>query len=226
MHKRSVGRLDDDQLAALLGALDPHRLGSFWTVMLMTGLRFGEAAALRWEDVSLDDAILRVEHTLTRLSGDAAKREGWTWKLTPPKTDASRRRMPLNATAVAALKLQKVRQLEAKVLTGQAWEEHGLVFTTLRGQPLREAHALAEFKRVLAAAKLPQMRLHDLRHQFATLVHEATQSPRAAQELLGHARIATTMDIYTAPVPQVLRDASENVDALVKRRTTRKREAS
>jgi integrase len=215
--RRGIQPLDGDQLQKLLGAIDGQPFGPLWTLLLATGLRFGEAAALRWEDISSDGATLNVQHTLTRMTGSAATEHGWRWKLTPPKTARSRRPVPLNATAQAALRQQRRRQLEAKLVAGPDWEEFGLVFASRHGLPVREAHALRDLQNVLKKAGLPRRRLHDLRHQFATLLYQAGESPRSAQELLGHARVSTTLDIYTGSVPQVLRDAVDGVDALLGR---------
>lgn len=213
--RRELVTYSAEQLAQLRQAIQGHRFETLWTLLLTTGLRFGEAAALTWEAVSIDDASLDVRSTLTRLTGDAAKKAGRSWSIGPPKTKRSRRRIPLMATAVAALRQQKRQQLEARIAAGPAWRDHGFVFTTRDGAPVRETHALSEFKEALRASNLVDRTLHDLRHQFATLFFAAQENPRAAQDILGHSNIATTLDTYTGAVPQVLRDSVRRVDALM-----------
>ncbi len=119
------------------------------------------------------------------------------------------RSSPLAATVVDALRAQRRQSLEMKLLAGQKWQEHDFVFTSNRGTPLREAHVLERFHRVLDQAGLERRRMHDLRHTFATRLFALGTHPRVVQDMLGHSRIGITMDTYTASVPEAVRAASE-----------------
>jgi hypothetical protein len=89
-----------------------------------------------------------------------------------------------------------------------------LVFPSGLGTPLNESHVLARFQRVLAGAGLPKRRMHDLRHTYATRLFALGQHPRAVQDLLGHSRFEITMNLYTATVPEVLREAADRMDSV------------
>jgi len=77
-----------------------HRLRHLFTFMLCTGVRVGEALALRWQDVNLDERRITVRHTLEHLTGQP-------WRLTEPKSESGRRTIPLAAPALAALRAQE-----------------------------------------------------------------------------------------------------------------------
>ncbi|HYW88826.1 MAG TPA: site-specific integrase, partial [Chloroflexota bacterium] len=187
-----------DQLRILDQAIVGHQHEQLWRVLLLTGLRIGEAAALRWSDVDLDSGRLHVHRSYRRtLAGPV---------LSAPKTARGRRTIPLGAAGLRALRAQRQ--------TAPPWTSDALVFPNRLGAPLRADKVLAEFKEVLAAAGLPKRRLHDLRHTFATGLFARGVSHRAAQELLGHARLEMTMDLYTGSVPEVLDDAIARMDNL------------
>ena len=79
---------------------------------------------------------------------------------------------------------------------GEAYVDRGLVFAHPDGTPLLDRVVLAQFRRSLERAHLPMVRLHDLRHTFATLMVELGESPKTVQTLPGRAKIATTLDIH------------------------------
>ncbi len=196
-----------DQLPRFLSAIIGHRHKSLWTILLATGMRFGEAAALRWQDVNLHDGTVRVTRTLTRPRGGG-------WFLSEPKTAKSRRIIPLPRTAIESLRWQRMRVIEARLLAGSKWQEHDFVFPSRNGTPVREAHVLVEFHRALEGAGLSRYRMHDLRHTFATQLFARNQHPRAVQELLGHSRIDMTMNVYTGSVPAMLKDAADSLETM------------
>ncbi len=85
------------------------------------------------------------------------------------------------------------------------------MFPTGVGTPLREAHVLAAFHAALEQAGLPRYRLHDLRHTYATRLFAHGRHPREVQDLLGHSRIEMTLNVYTASIPERLREAAETL---------------
>ena len=192
------------ELLLLDPAIVGHRHEWLWRVMLETGLRIGEAAALRWDHVDLEGRRIHIRASYRRaLSGPI---------VSPPKTKRGRRTIPLNDAALAALRAQRqhVRAMEARATV---WTTNDLVFPNRLGRPLRQDKTLQEFKQVQLGAGIAQpRRLHDLRHTFATLLYARDVNPRAVQELLGHSRIEMTMDLYTGSVTDVLVDAVQRLD--------------
>jgi integrase len=105
------------------------------------------------------------------------------------------------------LKQHRVRQLEAKLQAGEAWQERGLVFCTSVRTPLNPSKVINRFKTLLKKAGLPEIRFYDLRHRAATILLSMSVHPKVVQELLGHNQISMTMDIYSHVLPTMQKDA-------------------
>jgi integrase len=78
--------------------------------------------------------------------------------------------------------------LEARLAAGRHWQDRGFVLTSALGTPLEPRNVTRQFKALLTAAKLPDMRLHDLRHSCATLLLAQGVNPRVVMETLGHSQ--------------------------------------
>ena len=115
----------------------------------------------------------------------------------------------------------KQRQHAEQAAAGQDWSDTGLVFTTSTGQPVHPADVTDQFTRLTAAAGLPPLRLHDLRHGAATLTLATGADMKIVSQLLRHSSITITADTYTSVLPQVARDAAEKTAALVPRARAR-----
>jgi integrase len=119
-------------------AVRGDRHDPLFRLMLATGLRRGEALGLHWADVDLDAGRLRVRWTLTRTSKGL--------HLGEPKTDKSRRTVPLPRSTVETLRAHRLKQAEERLAAAEAWQEHGLVFTTEIGTPLEPRNVLRRFE--------------------------------------------------------------------------------
>jgi integrase len=118
--------------------------------------------------------------------------------------------------AVAALREHRARQLEERIALGSVWgNELDLVFTGDDGRPLHPQVFSDAFERHAAAAKLPRMYLHSLRHTHATLALRAGVHPKVVSERLGHAKVAFTLDTYADARPDMQETAAGMVAALV-----------
>jgi integrase len=179
-----------------------------------TGLRRGEVLALRWKDVNVKTGTLQVKQTLVRVTNHGAtKAEGRTRLLfQEPKTSPSRRTLPIPEECLTALKQHKARQAEEKLL-GQAYHDHGLVFCQADGKPIDPRNFLRSFDRLIALAGLPPIRFHDARHTFATLMLELGESPKTVQTMLGHSRVAITLDIYSHVSLELEKKAAAKLNA-------------
>jgi integrase len=192
----------------VLAAVRGDRLEALFTVALACGLRQSEALGLRWSDVDLESATLRVQRSLQRVNGE--------YQVLEPKTKRSRRTISLPAPVATSLRQHKARQTEDRLKVGPAWEGDtwdGLVFTDETGCPLSSFHVGRRFKSLIAVAGLPKMRYHDLRHGAASLMAAQGVPARVAMEVLGHAQISTTMNIYAHIAPEFQKEASERMAA-------------
>jgi integrase len=197
-----------EQIQVFCAAIVGHPYEQLWRLLLLTGLREGEALALRWSDVELQGTppTLSVRRALKRVPGG--------YEFAAPKTRKGRRTLPLGRAAVETLGAQKIKARERQ-LRAPAWEDLDLVFPNVLGRPLREDRVLHEFKAVLRRAGLPERRVHDLRHTHATQLFRRGIHPKAVQELLGHSRIDITLDTYTGSVSGVLTEAVESLSDLL-----------
>ena len=87
------------------------------------------------------------------------------------------------------------------------------MFTSTVGTPLEPRNVTRQFKALLKVAKLPDMRLHDLRHSCATLLLAQGVNPRVVMETLGHSQVSLTLNTYSHVLPALQRDAAARMDA-------------
>src|SRR5215212_1647187 len=115
--------------------------------------------------------------------------------------------------ATAALREHRKRPLEERMQKAGLWQEQGLVFPSAVGTPLSGGNLNRTFKATLQRAGLPKStRFHDLRHTCATLLLKQGVNPKFVQELLGHADIALTLNVYSHVFPD-MGDAADAMDA-------------
>jgi integrase len=125
------------------------------------------------------------------------------------KTRRGRRQINLTPRAVNALKAHRKYQLEERMRLAGLYEDRDLIFTTSVGTPINPENLVKRsFKPLLKKAGLPEIRFHDLRHTCATLLLGRGVHPKIAQELLGHATIAMTLDTYSLYLPSMGNQAS------------------
>ncbi len=154
-----------------------------------TGIRRGEAVALKWPSVDLDRGVVSMVETAQRLTG-----KGILLKST--KSAAGRRGIALDIPTVEMLRAHRARQAEYRLSLGVVFEDHGLVFPGPTGRPLDPSVFTRNFKKLARSEGFPELRLHDLRHAHAAGLIEAGVHPRVVQERLGHASAAFTMQVY------------------------------
>ncbi|MCL5108593.1 MAG: site-specific integrase [Chloroflexi bacterium] len=194
------------QARALLAACESDRFGAFYIVALMTGLRLGELLSLRWEDVDWIRAELHVRRSIARVPG-----VGWVEQ--PPKSKQSRRSAALTPLAVRFLERHQLLQRAAIAAAGDAWEDNNLVFPNSVGRTYEPQNVYRRsWYPLLVRAGLPRIRIHDLRHTFATLMREEGADLKTTSEALGHSQIGITADLYTHNVPLALREAVERLE--------------
>ena len=194
------------ELSTFLRATRGDRLGSLWHLLALTGLRRGEALGLHWSDVDFDHGRLAIQRQRVMKGSDVAERQTKTGK---PRS------VSLDAATTAVLQQQSQQQLEDAAEWKAAWIGDGHVFTRENGEPWRPNAITRFFDQAASAVDVPRIRMHDLRHTWATLALRAGVHPKVVQERLGHANIAITMDTYSHVMPDMQESAAELVAALV-----------
>ncbi len=200
---------DERQAGAFLRVADAHELGPLLRLALLTGLRRGELLGLKWGDIDLPKGKLTVKRTLSRGTGGS-------YTFGAPKTEQGKRTIDIQRSVVASLQAHRVRQLEARMRFGPAYDtDLDMVFADAVGAPLHPNTVGYQFKRLCALAGVPHIRLHDLRHSAATLMIAQGTSPDVVQKRLGHSDVALTLRIYTHASPRVQREAADKLEALI-----------
>jgi integrase len=200
-----INAWSDAELAAFLGATRDERLHVLWHTLAMTGMRRGEALALRWDDIDLEHGFISVSKS--RVGVDRVVRE------TPTKSDRARV-VQIDPATIAVLRAHARAQLAELADAPEALEAH-FVFTTAAGDPLIPCTVSHWFSRAVVGAALPKLSLHGLRHTHATLLLQAGVPAKIVQERLGHRSITTTMDIYSHVTPGMDADAARIFGRLV-----------
>ena len=195
------------EVQSFLAAVDKDRLRAMWRLFLVTGMRRGEIAGLRWIDVDLATGRIAVRHTRVLVYDRA--------QVSQPKTPRSRRVIALDAATVEALTRHRQRQDEERLEFGDAWNDTGYVFTREDGDPLDPDRISHLFGVAAASAGVPRIRLHDLRHTAASLAMATGVHPKVVSERLGHASVAFTLDVYSHLLPGMQEDAAAQIANLI-----------
>jgi integrase len=198
------------QTGAFLDHVATDRLYALWHLIAFTGLRRGEAAALRWADLDPTTGALSINEQLVLVATRV--------ETGPPKSASSHRTLALDATTLNILHTHRTRQTTERLTAGPAWTDSGRIFTTPDGHQLNPGYLTKRFDRLTWHAGLPPIRLHDLRHGAATLHLAAGANLKIVQEMLGHSTITLTANTYTSVLPDLARQATHAAIALVPRR--------
>lgn len=164
-----------------------------------TGLRKGEVMALKWKDVDVENRQIHVNGSLCRVVDEIPDENGvrhTTYQILEPKTKKSIRPIPMLEVVYEALMLQKKRQDAEKVNNKWVYDDQDLVFANPQGGYIAQRKFMNRYHDFLKRYGITDIRFHDLRHTFASLLIEADVSMKVIQELLGHSTITTSMDIY------------------------------
>lgn len=196
-----------DDVREFLDGTRGHRLHAAFFVLATTGARRGEVLGLRWCDVDLGAGRLHVRRSLVCVTHEP--------QCSATKTAKSRRTIALDTATVSALRAQRAAQAAEKLAAGEAYVDADLVFCDRRAGALHPERFTRTFQEQVARLGLPRIRLHDLRHTWATLALQAGIHPKIVSERLGHANISITLDIYSHVAPSLHAEAANTVASYI-----------
>ena len=197
-----------------LSSPEVHRLldrcqGTPWYAifhtLIWTGLRRSELLGLRWKDLDLLLATLRVTQVLHQLSDG-------TFVYTEPKTAKAKRAVALSPASCLMLRAHQQQQEVDATLLGLDINDDSLVFAHPDGSPRRPDTLTSAFRRISRQAGLNGVRLHDCRHTMASLYLEQGISPKTVAERLGHSSVVITLDTYSHLLPGMQEAAAAKFD--------------
>ena len=186
---RKEGRtLSPEQAKQFLAYLKGHRNEALYAVMLSTGLRRGEALGLMWKDLDRDSGVLQIRRQL--------KREGGTLVTADTKTSRSRRSVNLPPPMLKALLWHERRQETERTALGTSWINTDFIFTSAVGTPIDPRNFYREFTKICRDAGMDDWHPHELRHSAASLMLAQGVKLQVVSQVLGHASIRMTADVY------------------------------
>jgi integrase len=195
---------DAATVTRILEAARGSRLHVPLVLAATTGMRRGEFLALRWGQLDLDAGLARVVASLQVIAGE--------FRFMEPKTDRARRTVALPPLTVELLRRHRKEQAERRLMLGEAWQDFDLVLDQGDGGPLSPDALSRAFYRLVRTIGLPGLRLHDLRHAYATTLLKANVHPKVASEALGHSSVSFTMDVYSHVMPGMQEEAAKAIE--------------
>jgi integrase len=205
---------DTDGVARLLDLVADDPLLPLWRLVTLCGLRRGEVAALRGDDFDFTDSCVRITK---QVHVDGPRR--WTG---PPKSAAGTRVVPLDdVTNELCRRLWLAVAADPRRTT---LNPDGAMFLLPDGRPVSPDYLTRRFARLVTLHDLPPIRLHDLRHEAASLMGAAGVEPHAIQQVLGHSSAVTTVDTYWQVFRETARAAVNASARLLRRHANRRRQ--
>lgn len=183
-----------------------YRLGYALVLILFTGLRLGEAMGLMWEDIDFQNNTLTVRRTLEQVKNRDKGENGNSYILIEgtTKTQAGERTIPLNQTAINALReLQKINGNFAYVLSNA------------KGKPINPRNLNRAHDCILERASIEHLGIHALRHTFASQLFANKVDIKIISKLLGHSDVSITYNTYIHLIKEALPDATAVLDNLL-----------
>jgi len=236
-----------DEADALFAAAEGERIGALVRFAFWSGLRRGEALALKWTDLDIERGVVVVRRSYVQVKGRAYVQEA-------TKTAAGWRSFTLPSAAIDALRSQKAQQARDRLGSGERWQDEGWVFTTGTGGLLFPSNVYRDFARLRDLAPcpgckrqtsptkaggeayrcrhcgrewegggLPRLPFHALRHSAVSVQLAAGVPLEIVSKKIGHKRVSLTADTYGHLLPEVDRSSAEAVDAFVARRKAARR---
>lgn len=163
---------------------------------LNTGLRLGEVCALRWSDIDFEAKTLTVSHTVQRVTQNGKS----VLLLQSPKTEAGKRTIPLTAEIILMLQNRKKKQHKEYVFGSN--------------KPLEPRTLQYRFAALLKKCNISRRNFHSLRHTFASRFVALGGDVKSLSEILGHANVRTTMQLYVHPSLEQKRADMELVNTM------------
>jgi integrase len=196
---------------ALLAAAEGSPMRGYIVVALLSGARTEELRALTWDHVDLEGSPDSTPSIPPNIKVWRSVRAGGD-----TKTRKSRRSLALPQRCVEALRDQQVRQAQMRADAGDAWQEHGMVFTTKVGTGLDDANVRRDFRRVVKAAGLvpEQWTPREMRHSFVSLLSDGGMPIEQISRLVGHSGTSVTELVYRKQIRPVVEDGATAMDRI------------
>lgn len=196
-----------EELRTFVRATASHRWSAVWMLLATTGMRRGEILGLRWIDVDLSAGTITISSTRIRF--------GKTTATSTPKTARGNRTIAVGPATCAALRTWKRTQAAERLQLGVGRERDDLVVTGVDGSPPNPEAFSTLFRKLSEQVGLPVIRLHDLRHSYATNALADGVPVKVLSQRIGHADVGVTLSVYAHVMPGDDEDAARRAEALL-----------
>lgn len=213
--KKEAKVLDRESLQKFIEACRTHRLGPAFYLAACTGMRRGEVLALKWQDVDLINASIKVERTYNRVKVfDRAKIE-YKAIISDCKTQKSNRVLPILPELKECLELHYTRSRIELFKKGKKISQDTFLFLTLGGNIYNPRSFSKDYYQFLDKTGIKKINFHALRHTFATIALEQGIELKVISELLGHSSVSFTADTYCHVLPNKKRKEIQKLSLIL-----------
>lgn len=202
--------LDDVQTRQLVSALQeaPGFYRRAILLLLLTGMRRGELLGLEWKDINWQEQSLRIVRTSQYLPNRGVYTDD-------TKNKSSSRLIEVSPHVIAILQDQRKWQQLREKAAGDNWIACDRIITGEDGAAMRPDRLSAWFRKFIQRTDLPQIKIHSLRHTYATLCIANGVPLTAVAEQLGHANVATTANIYAHAIKSAKIAGANKVSGII-----------
>ncbi len=192
-----------------------ERLAFGVMLTLFTGIRAGELSGLKWCDIDFDKNEMNIRRTLNRIGAHDGTAKTQII-IGEPKSERSKRTIPLQGFIVQMLKEWQIRQIWEKKRAGELYIDNDFVLANEFGGYVENRTYRDTYVKILKEADVRYLHFHCLRHTFATRALEAGFDVKSLSDILGHADASTTLNRYGHALPDHKRAAMERLNFLYK----------
>jgi integrase len=213
-----------EQAKALLAEAESTRWHAYVALSLLIGIRTEEARALRWDHLVawVDDSVGWQPVTTAGFDRTAAGEDRYAiyvWRSErhggDTKTEKSRRTLALPRRCVEALRQHMKQQERDRLIAGELWQEHGLVFASKVGSPLAANNVIRAFRIITKKAGFGEDWVpREMRHTFVSVLSANGVPVESIALLAGHDRTATTESVYRHEIRPALTQGAEVMDKI------------
>jgi integrase len=172
-----------------------------------SGMRRSELAGVERSMLDLEQGVLYIEDTRVVVAGRAQSSDG--------KSEAGSREISLDSFTTEQLRRYVERIDRERAAFGEDYPDHDYLMVGPEGRPLHPDTITARFNRLVDRAGVPKIRLHDVRHTYATLALDNGQNIKLLSQRIGHADTSVTLRVYTHRTTGVDREMADHMGGLI-----------
>ncbi len=207
-----------EQQTAFINSIKSDDYEAVFLLSLYLGMRLGEITGLKWADIDFNNKTLHIKRTSQVVQRYLPKKGEPKTELifVEPKTEKSKRLLPLPEEITKVLKKHQTRQKKNRLLMGELWQDNDMVFTSTFGEPINPNVITSRFKKAVATAGVSKTNFHNLRHCFCSMALMSGVDLKTVSTLAGHSTITLTADLYSHVLQETKIKAIDQLQAFYK----------